>query len=99
MRDIADQLRPNGCSYHPDVWKEQIKRTILGTTEEQLPCGEVLITAVSTAKLDRAEFSAFMVEVEAWATEQGVRFSEPSRRYLREYQDEAQRRAGSRSAT
>jgi hypothetical protein len=97
VREIADQVRMDGRLFHPDIWKEQFKRRYIGTTEQVLPDGEVISNGISTTTLRKAAFSDYMLEIESWAAEHGVRFSEPATRYLSEWRAESQRqRTGAR---
>ena len=40
--------------------------------EFELPSGQTMIRANSSAKLDTSEFGDYMTQVEAWAAENGV---------------------------
>lgn len=99
VAEIAEQVVLDGVRYHPDIWKEQFKRWFIGSNEVQLPNGECITSGISTTTLSKRAFCDYMTQIEAWAAEQKVRFSEPARRYLSEWQQEAQRASRSRRFT
>jgi len=71
LAQITEQATPNGKRYDAETWHEQFKRMFIGVIE--LPNGEVI--GMSSADLDKGEFSEFCTKVEAYAaTELGVRF-------------------------
>ena len=71
LAQIAAQAVVNGKQYSAETWHEQFKRQFIGVIE--LPDGGV--QGMSSADLDKAEFSEFCTKVEAWAaTELGVVF-------------------------
>ena len=71
LAQIAEQVAPGGKRFPAGAWHEQFKRQFIGVIE--LPNGEVV--GMSSADLDKEEFSEFCGEVEAYAvTELGVVF-------------------------
>jgi hypothetical protein len=71
LAQVAEQAAPNGKLYPAEVWHEQFKRMFIGVVE--LPNGDVI--GASSTKLDKAEFSEFCTQVEAYAaSELGVVF-------------------------
>ena len=72
MNLIAEKMKPNGQTYSPDCWHTYLKGKFLGMQEFELPSGQTMIRANSSAKLDTSEFGDYMMQVEAWAAENGV---------------------------
>lgn len=71
LAQIAEQAAPNGRLYPAEVWHEQFKRMFIGVI--QLPNGDII--GASSTGLDKAEFSEFCSQVEAYAaSELGVVF-------------------------
>jgi hypothetical protein len=73
LAQVAEQAVVGGKLYSAEAWHEQFKRQFIGVIE--LPNGEVI--GMSSADLDKAEFSEFCSQVEAYAaTELGVVFQD-----------------------
>lgn len=72
LHAIADKLKPQGVSYSPEVWHNYCKSKFLGCDDVKLPNGKTLSLPRSSADLDVAEFTAYMEQVEAWASEHDV---------------------------
>jgi hypothetical protein len=73
LAQIAAQAVVGGKLYSAEAWHEQFKRQFIGVIE--LPNGSVI--GMSSADLDKAEFSEFCAEVEAYAaSELGVVFQD-----------------------
>ena len=69
---IAEKIAPRGQAYSADQWHEFFKSRFLGCREVALPDGKTLQIPHSSAALDVAEFTDFMTQVEAWASERDV---------------------------
>ena len=71
LAQIAEQAAVNGKLYTSEVWHEQFKRQFIGV--EELPNGQVI--GKSSTGLNKAEFSDFCTQVEAFAAQElGVVF-------------------------
>jgi NinB protein len=72
LKEVEAKAWVNGRQFDAEVWHEHMKRKILGCVE--LPNGQLM--GRSTAALSVAEFSEYMLKVEAYAaTELGVELS------------------------
>jgi hypothetical protein len=72
FQEIAEKAWVNGRQYSAEVWKEEFKRTLLGT--EDLPSGGK--AGVSTTTLNVEACARFIDQVEAYAaSELGVEFA------------------------
>ena len=73
LAQIAEQAAPGGKRFSADAWHEQFQRQFIGVIE--LPNGDVV--GMSSADLDKEEFSVFCGEVEAYAvSDLGVVFQD-----------------------
>jgi hypothetical protein len=73
LAQIAKQATTNGKLYDAEVWHEYFKRMFIGVIE--LPDGSV--QGMSSTGLDKADFSEFCSQVEAYAaSELGVVFED-----------------------
>lgn len=74
LEDIEEQAYFNGRRYSKDVWHEHFKRKFIGL--EEMPKGPPM--AKSSAKLNVAEFAAFITQVQSEAQQElGVVLSAP----------------------
>lgn len=76
IHQVADQLKPQGKAYTAEGWHEYLKQRFLGAEDIPLPNGKVVQRARSTSSLDKLEMSAYISQVEAWATEHWVILNE-----------------------
>lgn len=58
--------------YSADVWHLHLKKTFLGCEDVRLPDGSTVPMPVSSATLDKVQFSNYLTAVEAFAAEHGV---------------------------
>lgn len=71
LAQVAAQAVVGGKMYSAETWHEQFKRMFIGVIE--LPNGQVI--GKSSKDLDKAAFSDFCTQVEAYAAQEiGVRF-------------------------
>lgn len=75
LTEIAEQVRPEGRQYSPETWHEWAKANFLGKNTIIID-GVPTLIARSTTKLKVKEFSDYCTQIEAWATEHGVRLYE-----------------------
>jgi len=78
LTDIAEQARPQGREYSPDLWHEIIKRLNLPETCAkgidkwgELPNGDRVLV-MSTTDLDVSEMTDYLDKLAATAGEYGV---------------------------
>ena len=69
---ISERLQPRGEVFSPRAWHEYMKGHFIGTEELKLPNGKITIVTLSSADLDKEEFSDYTEKVIAWATEHDV---------------------------
>lgn len=69
---LSETVKPNGQQFSPESWHEYMKGRFLGMTEIELPSGQVLVRANSSANLSVSEFSDFMTQVEVFCAENNV---------------------------
>lgn len=74
LRDIAEQLRPDGQRFSEESYHEYFKSRLIGMEELVLPNGEPRLRAMSTTALSTEEFSDYCLGIEAWAAGRGVLF-------------------------
>lgn len=72
IQKVSENIKPNGQQFSIESWHEYMKAKFLGMQEFELPSGQTLVRANSSAVLDVGEFNDYMTKVEAWATENGV---------------------------
>jgi len=73
LNDIADQLKPDGREYSPEVWHEYFKSKFIGKDTVEVN-GDVVLVPKSSTKLNVEDFGIFMTKVEVWAVNNGVQF-------------------------
>ena len=76
LHEIADSVKTADGKFGTEVWHGYFKSGFLGCEEVKLPNRKVLQIPRSSAELDNAEFSEYMMQVEVWANEHGVYLSE-----------------------
>lgn len=69
---ISEQIRPGDKVHDPDVWHAYFKSKFLPSRMIELPNGEVVEQEPSTTGLTKAQFSDYVEQVFAWATERGL---------------------------
>ena len=75
LKTIAEQAWVEGAQYSADVWHEYFARKFGVCEDITLPGGEVIVRRKSTTQMTVSEFTQFMQETEAYATQTlGVQF-------------------------
>lgn len=69
---ISEQIRPGDKTHDPDVWHTYFKAKFLPGRMIELPNGQVVEQEPSTTGLTKAQFSDYVEQVFAWATERGL---------------------------
>lgn len=69
---ISEQIRPADKTHDPDVWHTYFKAKFLPGRMIELPNGQVVEQEPSTTGLTKAQFSDYVEQVFAWATERGL---------------------------
>lgn len=69
---ISEQIRPGGKMHSPDVWHLYFKSAFLPTRMVELPNSQVVEQEPSTTGLTKTQFSDYVEQVFAWATERGL---------------------------
>ena len=72
---IAEQVKPEGREYSPEVWHEWAKAKFLGKDTIVID-GEPVLVQKTTTKLKVLEFGDYMTQVEVWAVDHNVHFYE-----------------------
>lgn len=72
LHAISDQIRPQGNQHDPDVWHAYFKTRFLPGRMIELPNGQVVEQEPTTTGLTKAQFSDYVEQVLAWATERGL---------------------------
>lgn len=78
LRDISEQLRPQKVIYDADVWHEHMKTKFLIPKLMKLPNGKYKEIDRTTTELTKQEFSDFVEQVLAYATQHGLILSDES---------------------
>ena len=76
LHEISEQLLIDNRVMAAETWAEWAKRRFIGVIEIPLPDGEVVVIGMSSTELSVAEFSDYMLAIEAWAIDQGVIFND-----------------------
>jgi len=69
---ISEQIRPGDKTHDPDVWHAYFKSKLLPGRMIELPNGQVVEQEPTTTGLTKAQFSDYVEQVFAWATERGL---------------------------
>lgn len=72
LHAISEQIRPQGNQHDPDVWHAYFKTKLLPGRMIELPNGQVVEQEPTTTGLTKAQFSDYVEQVLAWATERGL---------------------------
>jgi hypothetical protein len=75
LRAISEQIRPSK-SHDPDVWHAYFKTLFLPTRMTELPNGQIVESEPTTTGLTKQEFSDYVEQVLAWATEHGLQMTD-----------------------
>jgi len=73
---ISEQIMPGGKAHDPDVWHSYFKAKFLPGRMIELPNGQVIEQEPTTTGLTKAQFSDYVEQVYAWATERGLTMSD-----------------------
>lgn len=76
LRDISEQLRPQSKIYDADTWHEYFKTKYLIPKMFKLPNGKLKEVERTTTELTKVEFTDYVEQVLAFATEHGLVWSE-----------------------
>jgi hypothetical protein len=76
IHQIAENVKPQGKEYSPEVWHEWAKQRFIGADEINLPNGKTMIKGKSSADLDTAAFAEYMRSVEEFAMSRNVYLDE-----------------------
>ena len=79
LGDISEQVVP-GRDYEPSVWHEYLRSLYLPERMIELPDGSLKMLEPSTAELRVNQFTEYLENVIKLALENGVKFSEDTRR-------------------
>jgi hypothetical protein len=72
LAELSVKLKVAGVQYSRQTWHEYMKEKFLGANEITLPNGKTRIISISSADLDKTEFSEYMDKVEHWCGERDV---------------------------
>ncbi len=73
---ISEQIRPQGNQHDPDVWHAYFKTKLLPGRMIELPNGQVVEQEPTTTGLTKAQFSDYVEQVLAWATNHGLQMTD-----------------------
>lgn len=71
LRELAGIAWVGDRQFSDQTWHEHFKREFIGCEEFVLPSGAVELRGISTTKLSVEEFGEYMLQIEAWAAQQG----------------------------
>ncbi|MGE6580379.1 recombination protein NinB [Vreelandella aquamarina] len=71
LREVSACIWVEGRTFADVVWHEQFKRWFIGCNERVLPDGSTELSGISTTSLSVEDFGKYMMQIEAWAAEQG----------------------------
>lgn len=75
LKSISDQAWVEGRQFDKDAWHEYFARKFGVSDELALPDGEIITRRKSTTQMSVGEFSAYLEQIQAYATsELGVEF-------------------------
>lgn len=69
---ISEQIQPNKKIHDPDIWHSYFKAKFLPGRMIELPNGQVVEQEPTTTGLTKAQFSDYVEQVFAWATNHGL---------------------------
>ena len=73
---ISEQIRPQGQAHDQDVWHHYFKARFLPGRMIELPNGQVMESEPTTTGLTKAQFSDYVEQVLAWATNHGLQMTD-----------------------
>lgn len=73
---ISEQIRPQGQTHDQDVWHHYFKARFLPGRMIELPNGQVMESEPTTTGLTKAQFSDYVEQVLAWATNHGLQMTD-----------------------
>ena len=76
LNNISEQIRPDGKSYSADIWHEHMKTQFLIPKMMKLPNGMLKEVERTTTELTKSEFTEYVEQVLAYATENGLHWSD-----------------------
>lgn len=76
LNELAEQCDVRGQKFQADTWHEYFKSRFIGNEDIALPNGKTFTRPVSTTTLDKAGFTEYMTQVEAWSAQHGVLLGE-----------------------
>ena len=72
LAELSEKLKPNNVQYSRQTWHEYFKEKFLGANEIKLPNGKTRIISLSSADLDKTEFSEYLDRVQVWCGQHDV---------------------------
>ena len=73
---ISEQIRPQSQAHDQDVWHHYFKARFLPGRMIELPNGQVMESEPTTTGLTKAQFSDYVEQVLAWATNHGLQMTD-----------------------
>ena len=76
LHAISEQIRPQNQTHDQDVWHAYFKTRYLPGRMIELPNGQVMESEPTTTGLTKAQFSDYVEQVLAWATNHGLQMTD-----------------------
>ena len=76
LNELAEQCDVRGQKFAAETWHEYFKGRFIGQEDIQLPNGKAFTRPISTTTLDKAAFSEYMLQIEAFAAQRGILLGE-----------------------
>ena len=76
LQSISEQVMPGGKSHSRDTWHIYFKTLFLPGRMIELPNGQVMEAEPTTTGLTKAQFSDYVEQVLAWATNHGLQMTD-----------------------
>ena len=68
--------RRGAVYYAPKAWHLYFRQKYIGCEDTKMPNGKTVTEPISTTTLDVGEFAEYMTQIEAWAAQRGLLFSD-----------------------
>ena len=72
LKEISEQHAVNNVKYRESAWHEILKKAFLPSKLEKLPDETEMIVYKSTTKLNKEEFSNYILDVESFCRESNI---------------------------
>ena len=72
LNEIAEQNVVNGVKYRATAWHELLKKALLPSKIESLPDATEVKVYKSTSKLNKEEFSNYILDIQSFCNELGI---------------------------